>query len=192
MQRPNRDILATLGALSAAILCAKLSYTAGYSVHPGIATSCLLLKFWLPVLAAAIIAFPWNRWASGSQPPIRIALSLACLFPLFIPGFRADTGFVGFIARMKQDVKPRELAAFLATAGLTKTDDAPPVPLTPSAWALFGNRNAPYPLPTLYRWNARPMIAWGDDFRTWAISLEVGESPDIPWQNNLCFRTMQK
>lgn len=185
------SISVTFTCLTIALIAHRLGYSAGYHVKPELAALCQFAKFWLLVLASIAILVRWRSSTTLAQKVIRITLAVACVTPLFLSGFRENSGLRGFMTRMKQDIKPKALSVWLESAGGPNADSNA-LPVTREQFAQFAEAGGDYQMPRLYVSRIEKMLLWGSDLQTWAIVRSDEEDNGVKWKDKLLFRCIQK
>lgn len=184
-------LILALSSVAISYVCNRLAYTAGHNVGPTLATILGICHVWILIITAIIIILPW-KGRTGRSYLVRALLSAACLSPFFIPGFTINMGFRGFIERMHEDIRPRELSSWLKSRRPSTDNPFEQIQVTASEWDVFGKSNVTYSLPVLEFGPNGAMIKWGSDFQTWAILLPTDGVNGDTWQDGLHFRWMQK
>src|SRR5262249_18548499 len=127
---------------------------------------------------------------TATQRSLRLCLAVVCISPLLFSSFRENRGWSGFLTRMKQDVRPSDLARWFASAVETDTSGTS-MAVTREQFAQFGNAGE-YDMPKVYVTREEKMLVWGSDLQTWAIVLSDQSDNGLRWEQNLFFRSMQK
>lgn len=95
--------------------------------------------------------------------------------------------------RIKQDVRPAELAAWLKREGAAGLPPFKERRISQGEWALFSKGSPPPALPVVYASNNDIMLKWGSDFNSWLVCLRNTQSDgQQPWQGDLYFRCLRK
>jgi hypothetical protein len=186
-----RIIALTLFALTVALFAHRSAYVAGYHVKPESATIYEIVKFWVLVVASVLILVRFKRSTTATQRWLRLCLAVVCVSPLLFSSFRENRGWSGFLTRMKQDIRPSDLARWFASAVNTNTSGTT-MAITRKEFAQFGNAGADYDMPKLYVTREEKILVWGSDLQTWAIALSDQSENGLRWEQNLFFRSMQK
>jgi hypothetical protein len=186
-----RSIALTLFALTVALFAHRSAYVAGYHVKPESATIYQIVKFWVLVMASVLIPVRWRQSATATQKSFRLCLAAVCLCPLLFSSFRENRAWNSFLTRMKQDIRPIDLARWFASAVETNTSGTT-MAITRKEFSQFGKAGADYDMPKLYVTGEEKMLVWGSDLQTWAIVLSDQSDSGLRWDQNLFFRSMQK
>ncbi len=180
----------------------RLAYWAGHEVKPEAAVKYVMAAGGLLLLVIVFNIFyaisGIRRFKNYRLFRILIGLFaiLICLYPLFTDwGFG---GWEGFQKRMREDIRPRDLEAWLRSVEATNVAPKIRRTITPEEFAIFGPTNVSYPMPRLEIYPEYqpklPMLCWGSSIQTWAIVLGdwPGGSIRLRWEDNLYFYTFSK
>lgn len=167
------------------------AYCAGYYLKPDLAFAFTLLGYWIMVVSCICMIASWKK-LKGYDGSLPLLLFAICLLPLVFYVSGEDKGFQGFMKRIKHDVRPKDLAAWLKREDATRPPPFEERRISQLEWAFFSDGSSPHALPVVYASDHDIMLKWGSDFNSWQICLRDSQHDGHPWQGDLYFRCLRK
>ena len=196
LPKGKRSYVGLMLACSALIICwlsAGMAQVAGVQVKPEVSSLWGLAGFWIPILAAVIIVFRRERGTVRKRVATRVVSIMICFGALWISKARTEDGWDGFMDRVRQDIRPQDLANWFTN--VLATTRSPVVRrLSPEEMATFCEGELRHSRPSLWILGEErsASIMWGSDLQSWGIEYSEGAHRGREWRDNLYFRKVSK